>query len=184
MIDEKIICAGFGGQGVMLMGQLLAYAANECNLNTLWYPSYGPETRGGTANCSVTISENLVNSPVISKADTVIVMNKPSLDKFEVKVKPNGRLFINSSLVEQKSNRNDIEVFYIPVNEIAGKLGNFKVANMVMIGAYLAKTNLFDDELIIKMLQKIFGESKAHLISLNHEALKAGREYFNKNYLA
>ena len=86
MIDEKIICAGFGGQGVMLLGQLLAYAANEKGLNTLWYPSYGPETRGGTANCSVTISEKPVNSPVISQADTIMVLNKPSLDKFESKV--------------------------------------------------------------------------------------------------
>lgn len=182
MISEKIICAGFGGQGVMLIGQLLAYAANERGFNTLWYPSYGPETRGGTANCSVTISEVPVNSPVISKADTVIVMNKPSLEKFEDKVKPLGKLFVNSSLIDQKSVRTDIEVFYIPVNEIAGQLGNFKVANMVMLGAYLAKTQLFDDQLIIKLLEKLFGEKKAHLISLNQKAITAGREYYNQNY--
>lgn len=182
MIEEKIICAGFGGQGVMLMGQLLAYAANEKSLNTLWYPSYGPETRGGTANCSITISETPVNSPVISKADTIIVMNKPSLDKFESKVRKDGRIFINSSLVDQKVTRSDIEAFYIPANEIAGNLGNFKAANMVMLGAYLERTKLFDDELIIKLLTKLFGESKAHLVKLNNEAIIKGREYFNQNY--
>ena len=182
MISEKIICAGFGGQGVMLIGQLLAYAANEIGFNTLWYPSYGPETRGGTANCSVTISENPVNSPVISKADTIIVMNKPSLEKFENKVAPLGKLFVNSSLIDQKTRRTDIEAFYIPANEIAGELGNFKVANMIILGAYLEKTHLFDDQLIIKLLAKLFGESKAHLIPLNNEALVAGRNYFNKNY--
>jgi 2-oxoglutarate ferredoxin oxidoreductase subunit gamma len=182
MIDEKVICAGFGGQGVMLLGQLMAYAANEKGLNTLWYPSYGPETRGGTANCSITISEKPVNSPVISKADTIIVLNKPSLDKFEGKVKPGGRLFINSSLIDAKATRTDIEAFYIPANEIAGKIGNFKVANMVMLGAYLAKTKLFKNDLIIKLLAKTFGEQKAHLVLLNQEALTAGRDYFNKNY--
>lgn len=182
MIDEKVICAGFGGQGVMLLGQLMAYAANEKGLNTLWYPSYGPETRGGTTNCSITISEKPVNSPVISKADTIIVLNKPSLDKFEGKVKPGGRLFINSSLIDAKATRTDIEAFYIPANEIAGKIGNFKVANMVMLGAYLAKTKLFKNDLIIKLLAKTFGEQKAHLVLLNQEALTAGRDYFNKNY--
>jgi len=160
----------------------LAYAANERGFNTLWYPSYGPETRGGTANCSVTISEVQVNSPVISKADTVIVMNKPSLEKFEEKVKPQGKLFVNSSLIDQQSTRTDIEAFYIPVNEIAGKLGNFKVANMVMLGAYLAKTQLFDDQLMIKLLENLFGEKKAHLIGLNHQAITAGRDYYNQNY--
>jgi len=144
--------------------------------------TYGPETRGGTANCSITISETPVNSPVISKADTVIVMNKPSLEKFESKVKPQGKLFVNSSLIDQKSARTDIETFYIPVNEIAGKLGNFKVANMVMLGAYLAKTQLFEDALIIKLLTKLFGEGKAHLIALNNEALAAGRDYFYKKH--
>jgi len=182
MIDEKIICAGFGGQGVMLLGQLLAYAANEKGLNTLWYPSYGPETRGGTANCSVTISEKTVNSPVISQADTIMVLNKPSLDKFESKVKPGGRLFVNSSLIDSQANRTDVETFYIPANEIAGKIGNFRVANMVMLGAYLAKTKLFDNETIVKLLAKTFGEQKAHLVALNQEALTAGRDYFHKNY--
>lgn len=182
MINEKIICAGFGGQGVMLMGQLLSYAANEKKLNTLWYPSYGPETRGGTANCSVTISEQKVNSPVISQADTIFIMNSPSLDKFEPKVKPGGRILVNSSLVERKVNRDDINAYYIPVNEIAVKLGNPRVANMVMIGAYLQLTKLFTKDEILDILKQSFGEEKAHLIAINDEAINAGMEYIANNY--
>ncbi len=184
MINEKVICAGFGGQGVMLMGQLLSYAANENNLNTLWYPSYGPETRGGTANCSVTISEAKVNSPVISQADSIFIMNNPSLDKFEDKVKPGGRILINSSLVERKINRQDINAYYIPVNEMAVDLGNGRVANMIMIGAYLEITNLFEKEIILKLLKKSFGDAKAHLIEINDTAIEAGKQYIRDHYKA
>lgn len=175
MINEKTIIAGFGGQGVMLIGQLLAYCANRKDLNTLWFPSYGPETRGGTANCSVTISEEMVNSPVISSPDTLIVMNAPSLDKFEHKVRPGGRIFINSSLVERKVTRDDVEVYYIPVNDKAVELGNSRVANIIMLGAYMAVTNLFEDEDLMAILKKSFGEAKAHLLDINAEALKLGR---------
>lgn len=174
MINEKIICAGFGGQGVMLIGQLLSYAANERQLNTLWFPSYGPETRGGTANCSVTISDKLVNSPVISKPDAIIVMNSPSLDKFEAKVRPGGKIFINSSLVERKVNRDDVEVYYIPATDTAVDLGNSRVANMVILGAYLKATQMFEKDEILKLLKKSFGEKKAHLIGINDKALDLG----------
>ena len=177
MISEKIICAGFGGQGVMLIGQLLAYAANEKDLNSLWYPSYGPETRGGTANCSVTISDKPVNSPVISKADTIIVMNKPSLTKFECMVRPNGRILINSSLVDIKISRDDINPLYIPANDLAMSLGNIKVANMIILGAYLELTKLFDQEVIIKLLKKMFGEAKAELVEINKKALEVGQQF-------
>lgn len=182
MINEKVICAGFGGQGVMLMGQLLAYSANENNLNTLWYPSYGPETRGGTANCSVTISDAKVNSPVISQPDTIFIMNNPSLDKFESKVKSGGRMLINSSLVERNITRTDIKAYYIPVNDMAVQLGNGRVANMIMIGAYLQITKLFDKEVILKILKKSFGEAKAHLIDINDEAIEAGKQYIKEHY--
>ena len=182
MINERIICAGFGGQGVMLIGQLLAYAANENGLNTLWYPSYGPETRGGTANCSVTISEAKVNSPVISQADTIFVLNGPSLDKFESKVRTGGRIIINSSLTDRKIDRDDITAYYIPVNELAVELGNIRVANMIMLGAYLEITNLFDKEVILKLLKKSFGEAKAHLIGINDQAIETGKKYIRDNY--
>ena len=140
MISEKVIIAGFGGQGVMLMGQLLSYTATAKELNTLWFPSYGPETRGGTANCSVTISETNVNSPVISTPDSIIIMNKPSLDKFQPKLRSGGHLFLNTSLVKDVVVREDVIVHSIDANDIAISLGNLMVANMVMLGAYLNHT--------------------------------------------
>ena len=124
------IFAGFGGQGVLLIGQLLAYAGMYEGKNVSWLPSYGPEMRGGTANCSVVVSDEPVASPVINKCDCVIAMNRPSLDKFEQNVLPGGKLFINSSIIDKKATRTDIDVYYVPCNEIADKLNNPKVANM------------------------------------------------------
>ncbi len=171
MISEKVIIAGFGGQGVMLMGQLLSYTATAKELNTLWFPSYGPETRGGTANCSITISETSVNSPVISTPDSIIIMNKPSLDKFQPKLKSGGHLFLNTSLVTDVEVRKDVTVHNVEANGIAIKLGNLKVANMVMLGAYLEITKLFDSESILDVLKKKFTGSKALLIEINKLAL-------------
>ncbi len=176
MINEKVIVAGFGGQGVMLMGQILSYCATYKNINTLWFPSYGPETRGGTANCSVTISENSVNSPVISTPDSIIIMNKPSLAKFMPKLKKDGNLFINTSLVVDLEYRDDVNVYEIPVNDLALKLGNLKVANMIMIGAYLEVTKIFTNEEIIEIIKKKFTGSKAALIEINKQALETGRQ--------
>lgn len=176
-MNEKLIVAGFGGQGVMTLGQMLCYAANNNDLNTLWYPSYGPETRGGTANCSVLVSDKPITSPVISSPDSVIVLNLPSLAKFMPKLKKGGRLFYNSSLIETKEFRDDVEVYAVPVNDIASKLGNLKVANIVMLGAYLAVTKLFTKDEIEKVLNKAFGERKKHLIPINLEALEEGKKY-------
>lgn len=179
---ERITIAGFGGQGVMLIGQILAYAGTEENKKTLWYPSYGPETRGGTANCAVTISTEEINSPVFSKANTVIAMNLPSLDKFYTKVLDDGNIIYNSSLIKDKDISTKANVYKIPANDLAASLGNPKVANMVVLGAYLEITKLFEDEIILKVLKKIFGEEKASLLSVNKEALKLGRKYINENY--
>ncbi len=176
MISEKVIIAGFGGQGVMLMGQLLSYTATAKELNTLWFPSYGPETRGGTANCSVTISETDVNSPVISTPDSIIIMNKPSLDKFQPKLRKDGHLFLNTSLVKDVKLRNDLNIYKIPANDIAMELGNLKVANMVMLGAYLEVTKVFDPESVLEVLKKKFTGSKATLIEINKKALEAGKQ--------
>ena len=176
MLNEKVIVAGFGGQGVMLMGQLLSFAATEKDLNTLWFPSYGPETRGGTANCSVTISENYVNSPVISKPDSIMIMNKPSLSKFMPKLKEDGICLVNSSLVKDAEYRKDIRVYEVDANNIALELGNLKVANMVMLGAYLALTNVFTEDEVLDILKKKFTGSKANLIEINKQALEAGRK--------
>ncbi len=176
MLNEKLIIAGFGGQGVMTMGQLLSYVATEKDINTLWFPSYGPETRGGTANCSVTISDRYVNSPVISTPDSVIIMNKPSLAKFMPKLKEEGICLVNSSLVVDVEYREDVRVYEVDANNIALQLGNLKVANMVMLGAYLALTKVFTEEDILGIMKKKFTGSKAALIDINRQALEAGRK--------
>ena len=150
MAEEKIIMAGFGGQGVMSMGQLLTYAGMIEEKNVSWLPSYGPEMRGGTANCAVIVSDKQVGSPIItSDATAAIVMNLPSLDKFEADVNKGGNLLVNSSLIEKKASREDLNVFYIKANEIANELGNAKVANMVMLGAYLEITKVVKVESVI-----------------------------------
>ena len=172
---QKITVAGFGGQGVMMIGQMLAYAGSEDNLNSLWFPSYGPETRGGTANCAVIISPKYINSPVFSKADCLIAMNKPSLDKFINKVEDKGVILYNSSLIDGLTT--NILHIGIPVNDIAAELGNNKVINMVMMGAYLEVFNTFSEEVIEKVLRKILGPEKAGLVEVNIKAINAGREF-------
>ncbi|HOF94247.1 MAG TPA: 2-oxoacid:acceptor oxidoreductase family protein [Clostridia bacterium] len=173
---EQNLFAGFGGQGVLLMGQLLAFAGMLESKYVSWLPAYGPEMRGGTANCSVNISDEPIGSPVVSKATSVIVMNRPSLDKFESAVQPGGMLFINSSIIDRKAERDDIQVFYVPCNEIAEQLGNARVANVVMLGAYIEKTKCVDMENILNALLEKLGKTKAHLIPLNREALVKGAE--------
>ena len=171
---EQNIFAGFGGQGVLLMGQLLAYAGMLEDKEVSWLPSYGPEMRGGTANCSVVVSDSPVASPIVTMATTVVAMNRPSLDKFEDSVLPDGKLFINSSIIDKKSDRGDVEVYYVPCNEIAEELGNPRVANMVMLGAYIEKTKCVDFESVLQALLYKLGEKKAHLIPLNREAINKG----------
>lgn len=181
MLDEKIVCAGFGGQGVMLIGQLITYAGMIDGKQVSWLPSYGPEMRGGTANCSVMVSDGPIGSPVISNnATAAIIMNLPSLVKFESEVLPGGKLLINSSLIEKKAERTDVEVYYVPCNDIANELGNMKVANMVMLGAFLELTKLVEVESVIAALEKIFGEAKKNLIEINRTAIAKGAEAVRK----
>lgn len=175
-MEERIVCAGFGGQGVMAIGQILTYAGMIEDKYVSWLPSYGPEMRGGTANCGVIISNEAVGSPVVVNSTSAIVMNKPSLDKFEESVVKDGKLFINSSLINQKAVRNDIQVYYIPANEIADSIGNGRVANMVMLGAYLEANKIVKLESILEGFTKVFGENKAHLIPINKKALEKGAE--------
>ncbi|MTI49757.1 2-oxoacid:acceptor oxidoreductase family protein [Sporosalibacterium faouarense] len=175
-MQERVIMAGFGGQGVMSMGQLLTYAGMIENKNVSWLPSYGPEMRGGTANCNVMVSDEPIGSPIVTEATATIAMNRPSLDKFEADVVKDGNLLINSSLIDRKAERDDLKVYYIPANEVAVELGNSKVANMVMLGAYLELTKAVKVESIIEALKKVFGERKAHLIPLNEKALAKGAE--------
>lgn len=176
-MEERIVVAGFGGQGVMALGQLLTFSGMTEDKAVSWLPSYGPEMRGGTANCSVIISEDAVGSPVVTESTTAIVMNLPSLDKFESSVKPGGRLFINSSLIEKKATRDDIEVYYIPANEVANDLGNSRTANMVMLGAFVEASKVVKPETILdKAFTAVFGEHRAHLLPINKEAMEKGAE--------
>lgn len=170
----SILLAGFGGQGVLFAGKIMAYAGLIEEKYVSWLPSYGPEMRGGTANCSVVVSDSPVASPIVTMATTVVAMNRPSLDKFEDSVLPDGKLFINSSIIDKKSDRGDVEVYYVPCNEIAEELGNPRVANMVMLGAYIEKTKCVDFESVLQALLYKLGEKKAHLIPLNREALNKG----------
>jgi len=177
MLNERVICAGFGGQGVMLMGQLISYAGMIEGKEVSWLPSYGPEMRGGTANCSVMVSERPIGSPVITDDATVaIVMNLPSLDKFERDIISGGKLLINSSLIDKKASRSDVTAYYVPANEIAVELGNPRVANMVMLGAFLELTKTVGVDAVMQALKKVFGESKAHLMAINEEAMKRGAD--------
>lgn len=176
-MEERIVIAGFGGQGVMALGQLLTYSGMIEDKRVSWLPSYGPEMRGGTANCNVIISSEAVGSPVVVEATSAIVMNRPSLDKFEQSVVPGGKLFINSSLIDKKATRDDIDVYYVPANEIADKIGNPRVANMVMLGAYLEATKVVEvDSILSKAFTAVFGEKRANLLPINKEAMEKGAE--------
>lgn len=174
------IFAGFGGQGVLLIGQLLALAGMNEGREVSWLPSYGPEMRGGTANCSVVVSDEPIASPVLSMADCVIAMNTPSLDKFESCVNPGGKLFINSSIIDKKATRTDIDVYYVPCNEIADSLQNPKVGNMAMLGAYLEATKAVEVKSILDALLYKLGEKKAKFIPLNEKAIQLGAESIRK----
>jgi 2-oxoglutarate ferredoxin oxidoreductase subunit gamma len=176
MAEQQIIIAGFGGQGVLSMGQILSYAGLLEGKNVSWLPSYGPEMRGGTANCNVIISEELVGSPIVKEADAAIIMNLPSLEKFEKFVVSGGNLLINSSLISEKTSRKDVKAFKIPANDIANEIGNAKVANMVMLGAYVELTKIVAKQSIIQSVEKVLGSSKRNLIQINEEALKRGAE--------
>jgi 2-oxoglutarate ferredoxin oxidoreductase subunit gamma len=171
---EEIIIAGFGGQGVMSMGQLLAYAGMYEDKHVSWLPSYGPEQRGGTANCAVVISHELIGSPLVSRASTVMVLNNPSFEKFEPMVKSGGLLIIDTSLVTKDSTREDITIIKINATELAMELGNKRVANMILIGAFLEKTQILGMESIMESLKKVLSPEKHHLLEINHKALMKG----------
>ena len=175
MLNEKVICAGFGGQGVMSMGQLLAYAGMLEDRYVSWMPSYGPEMRGGTAYCCVMISGKPVGSPIITNdASCAIVMNQPSLLKFEKCLEPGGLLLVNSSMTEETSGRADVHDYCIPANELARDCGDQRAANMVMLGAYLQISAAVEEANVIEAFKKVFGAKAAKYLSLNKNALLSG----------
>ena len=176
MFKEELIIAGFGGQGVLSMGKILAYSGVVQGLEVTWMPSYGPEMRGGTANCSVIVSDDPVASPLVDKADVIVAMNRPSLDKFEAHVKPGGVLVINSSIIDRKAVRDDITVVYCDANGIAESIGNPKGANVAILGATLAKAPVTSVESMMEAIRIELGEKKARFLEGNKKALLAGME--------
>lgn len=172
-MHEELIIAGFGGQGVLSIGQLVAYAALAEDKHVLWMPAYGPETRGGFANCTVMVSDSELYSPISERPSSVIVMNLPSLDKFERSVAEDGLIVVNKSLVNRDVFRGDIDKIVIPATEMATELGNVKAANMVALGAYLAKKGTVSIDTVKGLFPKVF-KGKEKIIPLNEKALDAG----------
>lgn len=178
-VDQRLKIAGFGGQGLLFLGRLLAEAGMRQNLHVSWLPSYGPEMRGGTANCHVNISTTTIGSPLVSVPTVLIAMNKPSLDKFETEVIPGGLVLYDSSLIDRPPTRSDVEVIALPATEIADKLGSAKSANMVALGALIGKTNLLEKEGVIEAMKAL--TKKAELVDVNVRAVEAGFEFARAN---
>jgi len=174
MASQQIIFAGFGGQGILSMGKFLAYAGMDANLNVSWLPSYGPEMRGGTANCSVILTDEGIGSPIVTKADSIVVMNRPSLEKFEDVVEANGLVILDSDLVDVMPTRTDLEVIAIPAQTIAQELGSKTIANMVLLGALVKKTGIVSIEALLDSL-KAHGKEK--FFEINKKAIERGIEY-------
>ena len=175
-MTEEIIIAGFGGQGVLSMGQILCYSGVMEDKEVSWMPSYGPEMRGGTANCIAIISDEKISSPILTKFDTVIALNQPSLDKFESAVKPGGLLIYEASTIINPPTRTDIEVLPIEASNEAAKMKNIKIMNMIVLGSLLKKKPIIKLESAIKGLEKVLPERYHHLIPLNKEAIEKGME--------
>jgi len=170
MSTSKMFFAGYGGQGVMLTGQMVASAAILEDKATTFFPSYGPEMRGGTANCTVIVSDKPISSPLIFESDCVLAMNLPSMIKFEPTLKPGGVLLLNKSLIHQEAKRSDVTVYEIPANELAAELGNPRVANMIMLGALVRATKIVSSNTMEKVIHDTFGAKKAELVDINLKA--------------
>ena len=179
-MHTEIILSGFGGQGIMFAGQIMSYAAMDAGREVTWIPSYGPEMRGGTANCTVVIADEEIGSPVVKNPDVALVMNLPSLDKYEPMVKPGGALVINSSMVDRGAARTDITSVSIPCNEIAEELGNPRLANMVAIGALLATQDVLTLKDMETALNNHMPGRHKNLLPKNVEALSRGSEFARK----
>lgn len=175
-MKEEIIIAGFGGQGVLSMGKILAYSAIMQDLEVTWMPSYGPEMRGGTANVCVIVSDRKISSPIITRYDTAIILNQQSLDKFEDKVKPGGLLVYDPSGITRLPERKDITVCSIDAIDVAAEIGNSKVYNMAVLGAYLKMKPFVKMENVVKGLEKSIPARYADMIQKNRDAIEKGME--------
>jgi 2-oxoglutarate ferredoxin oxidoreductase subunit gamma len=175
-MTHELLIAGFGGQGVLSMGMTLAYAGMIEGKEITWMPSYGPEMRGGTANCIVIVSDQRINSPIVTTFDTVIALNQPSLDKFEHAVRPGGVLLYDSTSIIKPPSRTDVQCLGIPASDEAVKLKNTKVLNMIVLGAFLERSHVLDMPAILEALRKVLPERYHHLLPVNEQALRRGME--------
>lgn len=175
-MTEEIIIAGFGGQGVLMMGKIIAYSGIMQNYEVSWMPSYGPEMRGGTANVTVIVSDERISSPILNEYDTAIVLNQPSLDKFEKLVKPGGTLIYDPNGILRHPERKDIKIYKIPATEEAAKLGLTKIFNMMVLGGFLKIKPIISLENVIKGLEKSLPKRHHNLIPQNKEAILKGME--------
>ena len=174
---QKIIFAGFGGQGVLFAGKTLAYAGMDEEMQISWLPSYGPEMRGGTANCSVILSDEPIGSPLITAPDILIAMNKPSLEKFEDAVVPGGLIVLDSFLIDKKVERDDVDVIYIPAKQLAEENGNGTLGNMIMLGAALRREGMISAEAVCKSVEEHTPQARAALAELNKKMIMLGYQY-------
>jgi len=173
---QDVMIAGFGGQGVLVAGKLLAYAGMLEGRHVTWFPSYGAEIRGGTANCTVIISSEEIGSPVVQKPSSMLIFNEASFKKFEPRIKPGGCLFLNTSLVHAESARSDIDRIDVRANTVAEELGDIRISNMVMLGALLCRTGVVALESVLAALKEVLPSRRHSLIPLNETALKRGAE--------
>jgi 2-oxoglutarate ferredoxin oxidoreductase subunit gamma len=176
-MQTEVIISGFGGQGTLYAGQVLAYAAMDEGKQVTWIPSYGPEMRGGTANCTVVISDEEIGSPTVKHPKAVLALNLPSLDKYEDMIAPGGCLVVNESMVNRKPERTDIRVVMLPANEIAREIGNERATNMVMLGALLANMDILPNEALEKALKNHTAQRLQKFVEMNIQALRRGGEY-------
>ncbi len=183
-MQTEIIIAGFGGQGVLFAGQLLTYAGMDAGKHVTWIPSYGPEMRGGTANCTVIIADEEIGSPTVRNPKAALILNLPSFDKYEPLVVPGGVLIANASLINRGFQRTDLQAVLIPANEIAEELGDRRLTNMVMLGAMIGKLPVLPLEALEKALQDHLPERHKRLLPLNFKALSTGMEFAQKETAA
>ncbi|MFP4315237.1 MAG: 2-oxoacid:acceptor oxidoreductase family protein [Desulfovibrionales bacterium] len=175
---QDAIIAGFGGQGVMLIGNLLAYGGMEHGLSVTYIPVYGPEMRGGTSNCTVVLSDEDIGSPIIRRPVSLIIMNRPSLDKFQPRLRDQGTLVLNSSLVDTSLlDKDRVRCFPVPANDLADRLGNTRMANMVALGGYIQATGVMPLEQVQESLSHVISSHYSHLIPKNKDALQAGADH-------
>lgn len=173
-MTSNILIAGFGGQGILFAGKFLAYTGMIEEKQISWLPSYGPEMRGGTANCSVILSDDPIGSPIVSKPDVLIAMNLPSLDKYENAVVPGGMIFIDSTLIGRKVEREDVKVFYIPSTKLAQEIGAPTLANMIIMGKVIKETGVVSEDDIESGLKKVVSAKHAGMLDINLKAIKTG----------